>query len=225
MFDEFFHEYIPRRWIIQTEVFQIPHKTKTINQSCLHTCDASAPTLSSPIAILPQILSSNCIETLHFSYWNKPIRIYSSVLRNITLMNSIHCLNHGSLFPKTVRTIRILLFYNYPNYVVPNWSMVFNSLSTLSQLNSLRVFMYDFPPATIDDDNCKLIAKMAPLFIDFGFCFRYKFPTLDADADMDLAFESHAKFLTKLHDNIRLLVNKQPLCSIEKDPYGLIMWF
>jgi hypothetical protein len=61
----------------------------------------------------------------------------------ITLANSINCLNHCSKFPVTVRSIRILLFYTYPNYVPPNWPMVLYSLSTFPQLSSLRVFIKD----------------------------------------------------------------------------------
>jgi hypothetical protein len=74
-----------------------------------------------------------------------------------------------------------VLFYTYPNYVPPNWPMVLYSLSTLPQLSSLRIFMYDMPVATIDNESCQLIAKKAPSFTDFGFCFRRNFTLADAD--------------------------------------------
>ncbi|CAF4405730.1 unnamed protein product, partial [Rotaria sp. Silwood2] len=120
-FDEFYHEYLPHRWISKTRVFEIPQKMMTIHQSTLCTLDTSDQTLPLPICSLPYMALSNCIETLHLSYYNTHIPIYLSAIRNITLVNSINCLSYSSSFPTTIRSIRILLFYYYPNYIPPNW--------------------------------------------------------------------------------------------------------
>ncbi|CAF3940469.1 unnamed protein product, partial [Rotaria sp. Silwood1] len=140
-FDEFYHEYLPHRWITKTRVFEIPQKMMTIHQSTLRTLDTSGQTLPLPICSLPYMALSNCIETLHLSYYNTHIPIYLSAIRNITLVNSINCLNYSSSFPTTIRSIRILLFYYYPNYISPNWPVVFHSLSTMRRLSSLRIFL------------------------------------------------------------------------------------
>lgn len=165
---------------------------------------------------------SDCIETLHLSYFNRSISIHLFALRNITLLNSINCLNYSSLFPTTIRSIRILLFSNYPNYMLPDWSAILYSLSTLSQLNSLPVFMYDVPK--IDNKNCQIIAETAVMVTDFGFCFRSK---CGADAyRIETVFQDYAKFIKQLCNCILLLsFDKSPYYSIEDDGCGLTMWF
>jgi hypothetical protein len=222
-FDEFFHEYIPYRWITQTQVFEKPsQKMIPIDQSSLRTLDAAGEMLISYIYSLPYVLLPDYIETLHLSYWNRSVDIYLSALRNITLVNSINYLNYCSSFPTTVRSIRILLFYTYPNYIPPNWSVVLHSLSTLLQLSSLRVFMYDLP-ATTDDKNCETIAKIALLFSEFGFYFRYKFGS-SRDYDTNSVFNDHRIFIKQLCDCILLSFDKQSYYSIEDEGYGLTMW-
>jgi hypothetical protein len=225
-FDGFFHEYVPYQWITGMHVFERPssHETRTINQSSLLTLDASSPTLSSPIFFLPHILLLDRIETFHLSYYNEPISLPLSRLRHVTLVNSINCLNYYSSFPASVRSIRILLFYNYPNCVRPKWPMVLYSLSTMQQLTSLRVFMYDMLVSTMDDESCQLIAKVAPLFIDFGFCFRRKYSLRDGD-ELTNDFNGHMKFIRHLRDYILLFHEKKPFYAIEKDECGLILWF
>lgn len=80
-FDEFFHEYIPYTWITKVRVFEIPsHNTTAMDQSSLRTLDAAGQTLPSPIFFLPHVALSNYIETLHLSYYNKPICIHLSAI-------------------------------------------------------------------------------------------------------------------------------------------------
>ncbi|CAF2767848.1 unnamed protein product [Rotaria sp. Silwood2] len=222
-FDEFFHEYLPDRCIMETQLFEIPSQTMiTINQSCLRTLDASGQMLSSPICFLPYVALSDCIETFHFSYYNTCIPIYLSALRNITLANSTNCLNYCRSFPPTIRSIRILLFYTYPNYAPPNWSVVLHSLSHLPQRSSLRIFMYDLPK-TVDDRSCQIIAEIAYLFSDFGFCFRRKFEF--PDDNLDPVFNDHTKFIKQLGHCILLLsLDEEPYYSIEDDGCGLTVW-
>jgi hypothetical protein len=141
-FDEFFHQEILHKCITKIQVFERPsQKMMTIDRSSLCILDASPdPTLAASILSLPHVALSDCIETLHLSYYNRPINIPFSALRIITLVNSINCLNNCFSFPIT---IRILLYYDhYPNYILPNWSIIVDSLSTFPQLSSLRVFMY-----------------------------------------------------------------------------------
>ncbi|CAF4986197.1 unnamed protein product [Rotaria sp. Silwood1] len=137
-FDEFYHEYLPHRWITKTRVFEIPQKMMTIHQSTLRTLDTSGQTLPLPICSLPYMALSNCIETLHLSYYNTHIPIYLSAIRNITLVNSINCLNYSSSFPTTIRCIRILLFYYYPNYISPNWPVATSSIDGFIRVYSVN---------------------------------------------------------------------------------------
>lgn len=197
-------------------------KKKTItNQSSLRTLDASGKSLSSAILSLPDVVLYDSIETLHLSFYNGPLYLHFSSLRNITLVNSINCLNY---FPTTIRSVRILLFYTYPNYIPPNWTMILDSLSFLPQLNLLRVFMYDMAE-TIDHTNCQTIAKMARLCNEFGFCFRRKFSLLD-DVQLEPIFEDHIKFIKLLYNHILLLcLDKQLYHLIDADGCGLTMWF
>jgi hypothetical protein len=224
-FDEFFYEYLPEKWIIKVHVFEKPEKVTTIGKSSLRTFDASSQMWPLPICSLPHVVLSDCIETLNLSYYNTPIPInFLSTLRNITLANSINCLNDCSLLPITIRSIRILLFYTHPNYMLPNWPVVFDSLSKLSELTSLRIFMYDLPK-TIDDRNCQTIAKTATLFSDFGFYFRYKFDMSDG-SEFETIFNDHAKFITQLcHCILSLCLDKQPYYSVDNEHCGLTMWF
>ncbi|CAF1004755.1 unnamed protein product [Rotaria magnacalcarata] len=223
-FDEFFHEYVPYKWITKVQVFEIPSKTMTtMDQSSLRSLDASGRTLSSPICTLPYVALSDCVQTYHLSFYNEPIRIYFSGLRNITLVNSINCLNNSSSFPPTIRSIRIILFYAYPNYMVPNWPVILHSLKKLCQLSSLRVFMYDLPKPA-DDESCEIIAKGTSLFRDFGFYFRRKFDS--SDDKIETTFEDHTKFIRQLcHRILQLSFDKPPYYSIEDDNCGLTMWF
>jgi hypothetical protein len=224
-FDEFFHEYIPHRRITKIQVFEIPsRKMITIGKSFLRSLDTSGPTLPSSIFYLPHVALSNCIETLHLSFYNIPIRIDLSALQHMTLINSSNCLNCYSSFPTTIRSIHILLFYKYPNYMLPNWSEVSHLRSTLPQLSSLRISMYDLPK-TVDDRSCQIIAKITSLFRDFGFYFRRRFNMPDDD-DFLSAFNNHRKFIKQLCRCILLLsLDKQPYYSIEKEGYGLTTWF
>jgi len=83
--------------------------------------------------------------------------------------------------------------------------------------------MYDMPK-TVDDRSCQMIAKIAPLLSDFGFCFRNKFTLLTAD-DFDSVFHDHRKFLKQLCHSILLLsLDKHPYYSIEDKGCGLTMW-
>ncbi|CAF4201985.1 unnamed protein product [Rotaria sp. Silwood2] len=209
-FDEFFHEYVPYKCITKIQVFEASsQKMTTINQSSLRALDVSSQTLPLPICSLPYVALSDCIETLHLSYRNRPIRIHLSALRNMTLVNSVNCLNNCSSFPPTIRSIRILLFHTYPNYVEPNWPIVLYSLSKLRQLSSLRVFMYDLPKA-VDNGNCEMIANIASSFSDFGFYFRYKFDTSDG-SEYETIFKDHRNFIKQLcHDILQLSFDKPP---------------
>lgn len=223
-FDEFFHEYIPYRWITEVQVFEIPsHNTTAVDQSSLRTLDAAGQNLPSPISLLPHVALSNYIETLHLSYYNRPIHIHLSALRHITLLNSVNCLNYFYSFPTTIRSIHIILCHTFPNCMLPNWPVILHVLSTLPELSSLRVFMYDLSK-TIDEKNCQIIAKTTSLLRDFGFYFRRKFSSLDDD--MKITFEDHTKFIKQLCDQILLLcLDKQLYYSIEDDGCGLTMWF
>ena len=161
---------------------------------------------------------------LHLSFYNRPIYMNLPNLRTITLVNSINCLNCCSEFPHTIRSVRILLFHRLPNYMLPNWPVVLHSLSTLPQLKSLRIFLYDLLK-TVDDRSCEMIAKIVSLLNDFSFCFRYVYHSLEDDEFLDMAFEDHAKFIKQLCHYIRFLHrDRLPYYSIEDDGCGLTVW-
>ncbi|CAF4584024.1 unnamed protein product, partial [Rotaria sp. Silwood2] len=85
-FDEFFHEaYIPHKRITKMQVFEITRKIITIGQSFLRSLNTLEPTLPLSIFYLPHVALSNCIETLHLSFYNTPIRIDLPALRHMTL--------------------------------------------------------------------------------------------------------------------------------------------
>ena len=108
-FDEFFHQYMPYRWIKKMQVFEAPsHGITTIDQSSLRALDACGPGLATSISILPDVVPFDRIETLHLSFYTRSIPIQLSVLRNITLINSINCLNKHSVLPST---IHLFVFY------------------------------------------------------------------------------------------------------------------
>ncbi|CAF3550627.1 unnamed protein product [Rotaria sp. Silwood2] len=224
-FDAFFHDYLPEKWITKTQVFEQPsYNTGIIDQSSFRTLDACGQTLALPIYSLPHVILSDYIETFHLSYYNRPIHIHLSALRTITLVHSVKCLNKRSLFPPTIRSIRILLFYDYPNYMLPNWSVVLDSLSSFPHLNSSHIFVYDVPK-TIDDKSCQMIARRASLFNNFAFCFRYKFGFLEGD-ELEDVFTDHAKFIRQLcHYILSLPLDKESYYSIETEGYGLTIWF
>ncbi|CAF1506946.1 unnamed protein product, partial [Rotaria sordida] len=159
-FDEFFHEYELKRWITKIQVFEQPQTMTTIYQSSLRTLDTSSENMTSSICSLPHVALSDCIETCNLFYYNTPFAIHLSALRNITLVNSINCLNDCSSFAATIRSIRIYIMYHASNYMLPDWPAVSYSLSTLQQLNSLGIFMYDLPKA-VDTNNCQMIAEEA----------------------------------------------------------------
>ena len=173
---------------------------------------------------LPHVVINDCIETLHLSFYNRSIYVNLPNLRTLTLLNSINCLNYGSRFPPTIHSVRILLFHRVPNYMLPNWPVVVDSLSTWPQLTSLRIFMYDFLK-TVDDHSCQMIAKLAPLLRDFSFCFRYRYPSHEDNQFLEMAFKDHEKCIKQLFHYILLLTGEKSSCySIESDGYGLTIW-
>ena len=224
-FDELFHEYIPKKWITKIHVFHLScQTTTTINKSSLRTLDASGQTLTSCLSSLPHVVLDDCIETFHLSFCNQSIRSNLFNLRNLTLVNSINCLNCCSRFPPTIRSVRILLFHRLPNYVLPNWSVILHSLSTLPQLTSLRIFLYDLLE-TVDDYSCQMIAKAALLLSDFSFCFREKYSLIADDQFLDMAFKDYEKCIKQLCNHIVLLSDKKlPCYSIESGGFGLTVW-
>jgi len=109
--------------------------------------------------------------------------------------------------------------------MLPNWPVVLHSLSTLPQLSSLRIFMYDLSE-TVDDRSCQMIAEVAHLFTDFGFCFRRKYEFPEDKDDDESVFNDHTKFIKQLcHFILLSSLDKQPYYSIEVDGCGLTMWF
>lgn len=84
--------------------------------------------------------------------------------------------------------------------------------------------MYDFIE-TVDHTDCKTIAKIASLFTDFGFHFRYRFDT-STDYDLETVYQKHAEFIQQLlHEIFLMPLQEQPHYAIEEEGCGFIMWF
>ena len=225
VFDEFFHQSIPYKWITKVHVFyRSSQTTTTIIKSSLRTLDASGQTLAACLMVLPDMVIDDSIETFHLSFYNRSIYVNLPNLRNLTLVNSINCLNYSSRFPTTIRAVRILLFHTLPNYMLPNWPVIVDSLSTWLQLTSLRIFMFDLLK-TADQHSCQMIAKLASLLRDFSLCFRYKYPSHEDDQFWPMAFKDHETCIKQLLHYILLLTDKKPPCySVESDGCGLTIW-
>lgn len=69
-------------------------------------------------------------------------------------------------------------------------------LSNLSELHSLRIFMYDLVK-TVENGNDQVIAKAVSNFADFGFCFRHKHGLPGEDAIFPV-FDDHRQFIKQL---------------------------
>lgn len=224
-FDEFFHLYVPFNWITEVHVFHPSSQTTTttIKKSRERTLDVSDQTLASCLRSLPHVILDDHVETLHLSFNNESLDMSLANLRKITLINSFHCLNYCSHLPSTIRSVRILSFGRLPNYMPPDWSVILPSLSTLPQLTSLRIFLYDWLK-TVDNHSCQLITKAASLYIDFTFCFRHQFDLPHVD-NLRRAFEVQTKFIKQLcHSIHRLSEHKSIYYVMEKDAAGLTLW-
>ena len=226
-FDEFFHQYIPYNWITEVHLFHLPSRSTTttpFKKSSLRTLDASGQTLASCIMALPHVVLDDCIETLHVSFYNRPIYVNLPHLRNLTLVNSINCLSCCSRFLPTIRSVRIISFHRLPNYMLPNWPLVLHSLSTMPQLTSLRIFMYDLLK-TVDDHSCQMIAKAVSSLTDFSFCFRYEYCSPEDDQFLPMAFKDHAKCIKELCRCILLFTgDRNSHHVIEDDGCGVTVW-
>lgn len=223
-FDQFFHEDVPRECITQTEVFYKSSKNILNTQSSLRTFHLCGQALPSVLSSLPHVVLFDRIETLHLSFCTRSPYMEFSNLRHIVLMNSINYLKFCLSFPRTVRSVRILIFGSYPNYTPPNWPIIFTSLSTLTELNSLRIFIYDIS-IIVDDECCQMMAKMAHLVNDFNFCYRGRAGSI-SDHDREKAFKDYIQFIKQLYHYILLFsTEKQISYSIENDGCGLLMWF
>ena len=223
-FDEFFHEDFPGQCITKIEMFYKSSGKKVNNQSYLRTFNACGQIFPSILCSLSHAVLLDQIETLHLSFCTRPVYMEFSNLRDLILMNSINYLKFCSSFPRTLRSIRILFFGSYPNCILPNWSIAFASLSTLTQLNSLRIFIYDIS-IIVDDESCQMMAKLAHLFNNFNFCYRGKCCSI-LDDDREKAFEDYIRFIKQLCHYILLFsTNQQVSYSIEDDGCGLLVWF
>jgi len=127
--------------------------------------------------------------------------------------------NHYSFYSYSAFFCLSELFAN-----LPNRSEVSHFHSTLPQLSSLRISIYDLPK-TFDDNYCPIIAKITSFYRDLGFYFRWRL-NLPNHEDFVSAYDNHRQFIKQLCRCILLLsVDKQPHYSMENEGYGHATWF
>jgi hypothetical protein len=174
------------------------------------------------IAFLPHVVSSNRIAELDLLGCDRQISVnLPTHVSRLILTDSLDSLNSCSRLTN-IQSIQITLNRECLHFVSGDWT-AFRILSTLPLLISLRVLLYDMdvPP---DDTSCQIIAETAVLVLDFCFCFRY--PGLARNYHIDGIYTKHSLFIEQLRNRILALsLNEQPYIVVEKDGYGLIIWF
>lgn len=221
MFHEFVQLCVPDRCISNLRVLGSSSQANYNSSSRLIKLNIS-DSLPSFIAFLPHVMSSNRIVDLHLSGCDRQIPVnLPTYVSHLTLTDSLDSLNSCSRLIN-IRSIQITLNHEYSRFTSDDWTS-FHILSTLPLLKSLRVLLYDMhvPP---DDIRCQIIAETASMVSDFCFCFRYRH--VARDYYIDGIYTKHSLFIEKLRNRILALsLNQQPKILVEKDGYGLIVWF
>jgi len=221
MFDEFVQLCVPDRCISNLQAYTSSSQVNYNSSSRLIKLNMS-DNLPSFIAFLPHVISSNQIVELHLLGCDRQIPVnLPTHVSHLTLTDSLDSLNSCSRLTN-IRSIQITLNHECLRFASGDWT-AFRILSTLPLLISLRVLLYemDVPP---DDINCQIIAETASMVSDFCFCFRYRYAA--RDYDVVGTYTKHSLFIEQLRNRILALsLNQQPYIVVEKDGYGLIIWF
>ncbi|CAF3339028.1 unnamed protein product [Rotaria sp. Silwood2] len=220
IFEEFFQLCISDKYISELEVFTSASLFDKVGRSHLLKLNI-ADNIPSLTTLLPHIMSSNHMVELHLSQCDEQISSNLTIFDHLILTNSFDSLNNWS-YSRYIRSIQITLNYEHL-HLARNDSADLRTLSTFSFLNSLRILLYgmDVPP---NDISCQIIAETVSIVSDFCFCFRHKH--YQNTYNFDLAHTKQYLFIKQLRNNILALpLNKKPRIVVEKDGYGLIVWF
>jgi hypothetical protein len=211
---------VPDRCISNLQVFTSSSSANINSSSRLVKLNMS-DNLPSFVAVLPYIMSSNEIVELHLLGCDRNVSLNFPFVSRLILTDSLDSLNNCTLLTN-IQSIQITLHYRCLRFGNDDWT-VLRTLSTLPRLKSLRILLYDMrvPP---NDTTCQIIAEIAPIVTDFGFCFR-RFSSL-IDYDVIAAYIKHSLFIEQLLNHILALpLNKQPYIVRDQDGYGIIIWF
>jgi hypothetical protein len=177
--------------------------------------------LPSFVAFLLYIMSSNQIVELHLLGCDKQISVDFPFISRLILTDSLDSLNNCTHLIN-IQSIQIILHYECLHFGNDDWT-VLRTLSTFPRLKSLRLLLYDMH-ITPDSTSCQIIAEIAPIVSDFGFCFRRFYGEMDYD--IKTVNMKHSLFIEQLQNRILALpLNKQPYIVRDQDGHGIIIWF
>ncbi|CAF4470419.1 unnamed protein product [Rotaria socialis] len=169
--------------------------------------------LPSSATFFSHLISSNEIFELHLLRCDRQVSMNLPNLRHLILTDSLDSLNSFQL-SKNIRSIQITLHHQCTNFATCDWTAL-RKLSSLPELNSLRVLLYNMHISP-DDTSCQIIADVAPMISDFSFCFRRRH--YQAVYDLDSAQMKQSSFIEQLKNRILALsLNKQPYIVVEED--------
>ncbi|CAF4055709.1 unnamed protein product [Rotaria sordida] len=220
IFDEFFQLCLPDRYISQLQVFTSPSPVNTVAPSRLRKLNISNNFPSLAISF-PHIISSNQMAELHLSRCDRQTSVNLPTFDYLIITDSLDSLN-SCFFSRNIRSIQITLNHEHLHLARNDWNDL-PTLSTLPFLKSLRILLYgiNIPP---NDTICQIIAETASTISDFCFCFRRK--NHQNRRNFDGAHTKQSLFIEQLRNNILALpLNEKPQIVVEKDGYGLIVWF
>ncbi|CAF1006048.1 unnamed protein product [Rotaria sordida] len=220
IFEEFFQLCIPDKYISELEVFTSASPFNKVGRSHLLKLNI-ADNIPSLTTLLPHIMSSNHVVELHLSQCDEQISSNLTIFDHLILTDSFDSLNNWS-YSRYIRSIQITLNYEHLHLARNDWADL-RTLSTIPFLNSLRILLYGMviPP---DDISCQILAETASMVSDFCFSFRRKY--YQNIYNFDVTHPQQYLFIKQLRNNILALpLNKKPRIVVEKDGYGLIVWF
>ncbi len=220
IFDEFCRLCVPDKYINELQVFTSASLVKIFAPSHLRKLDLS-DNIPSLTTSFPHVMPSNQVVELHLSRCDEQMSVKLPTFDHLIITDSLDSLN-SCLFSRNIRSIQITLNQEHLHFVRNSWADL-PTLSTLPFLKSLRILLYgmNIPP---NDTSCQIIAETASIVFDFCFCFRRK------DYQNAYNFQpAHTKqilFIKQVQNKILALpLNEKPRVAVEKDGYGLILWF
>ncbi|CAF1345840.1 unnamed protein product [Rotaria sordida] len=220
IFYEFFQLCLPDRYISELQVFTSASPVNTVGPSRLRKLNISNNFPSLSISF-PHIISSNQVVELHLSRCDRQISVNLPTFDYLIITDSLDSLNSW-FFSINIRSIQITLNHEHLHLARNDWNDL-PTLSTLPFLKSLRILLYgiNIPP---NDTICQIIAETASTISDFCFCFRRK--NHQNRRNFDGAHTKQSLFIKQLRNNILALpLNEKAQIVVEKDGYGLIVWF
>ena len=175
----------------------------------------------SPILTQSPIFCPENIEALHLFCCDGDIDLKLPSLRHLNVISSLDALHRCSSISMNIQSIIIVMDQEHGPYATGNWT-VLRSLRSLPRLRSWRVLLYGMHMSA-DDPSCQIIAETAVSFTDFAFSLR-RHASSNA-LDDESTFRRCYSVIDQLRQKIFALSgDEKPVCSVEKDGCGLIVW-